>query len=215
MQSQNSMSEPSVRICLVAFSGTDRTILTDLRRQFTTDERLRLALQKQRDLSDLPDVQIEIRSATTKTLFCSQSRKIVPTVSGWDGADGLDLVILVTGKDPLAYLPMGLRGLLMFADQGGATLATLGDGARVLSHLHYVPENRVPDDGIDEPIILPRRIVVPEHATDDLVRLFAACSTTNTETPPKKALCKPRAKGAKRRPSRTTAGSFAGRRHCS
>lgn len=162
----------------MAFSGIDRKVLTGLQRQFTTDDAVLQALQDRMGLETPPDIQIEIRSVTTKPVRCSQSRKIVPTYPGWDGADDLDLVILVTGPDPLDYLPMGVRGLLMFADRAGATLAAIGAGGTVLTHLHYLNEDDFSLDAMLSPVIAPRRIVVPDDGIPDLAMLFA------TGTPP-------------------------------
>lgn len=200
MQSLQNMNETPVRICLVVFSGINREVLKGVQRAFLAEDRLARLLQDHTGCETRPDIRIEIRSATTKPVTCDQSRQIVPTCSGWDGAENIDLIVLVTGPDPLAYLPMGLRGLLLFADRAGATLAAVGTGAAVLEHLHYlartVTERGKANTGLTgsgnaDPVVQDRRIVVPANALHQLADLFAKNHAAPAQSDPPIAAKRP------------------------
>ncbi|MCT4555395.1 MAG: helix-turn-helix domain-containing protein [Pelagimonas sp.] len=65
----------------------------------------------------------------------AEGLRVAPDVTGWDGGEALDLVMLGAGFDPLQHLPMGLRGFLSRADAKGATLGGFEAGAVVLAEL--------------------------------------------------------------------------------
>ncbi len=131
------MTDTTIRICLVAFPGMDRDILTRIRRCLAPDGQIANILQAQMADNMAPNIQLEIRTLTHAPVRCSRSRQIVPSCAHWDGADTIDLLILCTEPTPMAYLPMGLRGLILFASRAGAAVCEVGHGGDVLKHLNY------------------------------------------------------------------------------
>jgi len=80
----------------------------------------------------------ETRSATGAPLSASNGASISPDRTGWDGGEGMTLVLLCAGYDPLAARPPGLGALLARADQAGAVLGGVDTGSVVLARLGYL-----------------------------------------------------------------------------
>ncbi|MBO9464857.1 helix-turn-helix domain-containing protein [Tropicibacter sp. R15_0] len=76
---------------------------------------------------------LELRSVTGQPVASVDGIEIAPDRTDWEDPPGWDLVILCAGANPLARLPMGLRGFLMRAQQAGATLAGFEGGVTILA----------------------------------------------------------------------------------
>lgn len=90
-------------------------------------------------------------TAAERALFNWDSRSVtgapVPSLEGpvidvssegWQRDPCADLVLVLADKDPLACLPMGLRGFLGVAARSGATLGGAGGGVAVLAQLGFL-----------------------------------------------------------------------------
>lgn len=75
------------------------------------------------------------RSLTGTPVPSDRGPVLAVSAQGWSGEPGADLVLVLAGADPLALLPMGLRGFLGAAARSGATLGGSGGGVAVLARL--------------------------------------------------------------------------------
>ena len=169
------MTDTTIRICLVAFPGIVRSIITQLHQLLAPGGDIRQRIQARLGQDVPPDVQIQVRSLTKKTVRCSEFRQIVPTCAHWDEADMLDLLILCAGPAPTDYLPMGLRGILLFASRAGATLGTIGTGGTVLKHLQYIDDDDAyePEKSPDGLLTAPGRVLAAPTALEQLLLHWA------------------------------------------
>lgn len=87
------------------------------------------------DGPDRAAFEVESRSLDGGPVTTTEGPVLVPDRSDWRVVHPPQLVLLLTGHDPLGYLPMGLRGFLLQAAKGGATLCEVGSGNSVLAHL--------------------------------------------------------------------------------
>lgn len=90
----------------------------------------------------------DIRSVTGDAVPTRDGPVIEVTANGWQRDPCVDLVLVLAGQDPLAHLPMGLRGFLGTAARSGATLGGLGGVVAVLARLGMLNGHSaaLPDD---------------------------------------------------------------------
>lgn len=118
-------------VCLILFPGCQYLDHSNVRAVFSV-------------LWDLPGQNactIETRSLDGGPVTTTEGPVLTPDRQGWEIGQPPDLVLMLTGQDPLAYLPLGLRGFLIKAAKGGATLGEVGNEAAVLAHLGWLGES--------------------------------------------------------------------------
>ncbi|MGP6086052.1 GlxA family transcriptional regulator [Antarctobacter jejuensis] len=80
----------------------------------------------------------QVRTVSGAAVPASDGTMVSGDVPDWHGAQGFDLVLLCSGRDPLNTLPMGLRAFLNNADAAGATLGGLDTGGMILARLGFL-----------------------------------------------------------------------------
>ncbi len=133
-----------MHVCLILFPGFS------LMAHVLVREVLRLANL----CAGQPLFSCHVRTVSGAPVAASDGTEVAGDCPDWQGAQGFDLVLLCSGRDPLKSLPMGLRAFLNRAGAAGATLGGLDTGGLILAKLGFLNGHEavlsVPEDMQDD-----------------------------------------------------------------